>query len=116
MTRIWKTDPCSYLLKYSPDILKRKIKVLDTFITDKVLKKLYRIKSSGDKDPFFLNKHIPITGFKKKPFYWSIWFWPDNGGEGIGKGGVAENLMVLDSTLMPENYCIIHMAKVYEKR
>ena len=30
-----KTNPCPYLVKYSPDILKRKTKVLDILNTDK---------------------------------------------------------------------------------
>ena len=30
-----KTDPCPYLLKYSPDVLKKKTRVLDIFHTDK---------------------------------------------------------------------------------
>ena len=30
-----KTDPCPYLAKYSLDVLKKKIKVLDSFNTDK---------------------------------------------------------------------------------
>ena len=53
--RMLKTDPCTYLVKYSPDVLKKKKKVLDIFNTDKTFsKKYYRIKSLGDmdKDPF----------------------------------------------------------------
>ena len=30
-----KTDPCPYLVKYSLDVLKKKIKVLDIFNADK---------------------------------------------------------------------------------
>ena len=35
LKRILKTDPCLYLVKYSLDVLKNKIKVLDIFNTDK---------------------------------------------------------------------------------
>ena len=33
--RILKTDPCPYFFEYSPDVLKKKTKVLDIFNTDK---------------------------------------------------------------------------------
>ena len=32
---IVKTDPCPYLLEYSPDVLKKKTRVLHMFNTDK---------------------------------------------------------------------------------
>ena len=31
-----KTDPCLYFFEYSPDVLKKKTKVLDIFNTDKM--------------------------------------------------------------------------------
>ena len=58
------TDPCLYFFEYSPDVLKKKTKVLDISNTDKkCLKKYYKIKSSGDmdKDPFSWNQQISIT-------------------------------------------------------
>ena len=55
---ILKTDPCPYLIKYLPDALKKKTKVLDIFNMDKKC----TIKTSGDmdKDPFSWNKWICI--------------------------------------------------------
>ena len=66
--RILKTDPFPYLVKYSLEVLKKKTKFLDILNTEKkCLKKIYKIKSSGDmdKDPFSWNKRIPITRGKK---------------------------------------------------
>ena len=60
-----KTDPCLYFFEYSPDVLKKKTKLLDIFNTDKkcFIKNLYRNKSSidMDKDPFSQRIRIPIT-------------------------------------------------------
>ena len=40
------TDSCPYFIKYSPDVLKKKIKVLDIFNTDKKCFKKKNIESS----------------------------------------------------------------------
>ena len=48
-----KTNPCPYLFKYSPYVLKKKTKVLDIFITDKKYFIQNNLESSSqDKDPF----------------------------------------------------------------
>ena len=62
MDKILKTDPCPpYLLKYSPDVLKKK--------TDKKCFRKVNIESNPqeilDKDPFSLNKRIPITAYNE---------------------------------------------------
>ena len=61
------TDPCPYLFEYSPDVLKKKIRVLDlfNFNTDKkyfIKNSICRIKFSEDmdKDPF------PYENWKKR--------------------------------------------------
>ena len=41
-----KTDPCLYLVKYSPDVLKKIIKVLEIFNTNKKCFVLITIESS----------------------------------------------------------------------
>ena len=47
-----KIDPCLYFFEYSPNVLKKKIKVLDAFNTDNFVfyEYYYRIKSSRDMD------------------------------------------------------------------
>ena len=42
-----KTDPCPYLVICSPDVLKKKIKVLDIFNTDKNCFRKTNIESSS---------------------------------------------------------------------
>ena len=41
-----KTDPCPYLVKVSPGVLKKKTKVLDMFNTDKKFVIKINVKSS----------------------------------------------------------------------
>ena len=41
-----KTDPCLYFFEYSPDVLKKKTKVLDIFNTDKKCLMKINIESS----------------------------------------------------------------------
>ena len=41
-----KTDPCPYLVKYSPDVLKKKKKVLDFFNTNKIFFIKINVESS----------------------------------------------------------------------
>ena len=41
-----KTDPCLYFFEYSPDVLKKKTKVLDIFNTDKKCFMKINIESS----------------------------------------------------------------------
>ena len=49
-----RLDHCPNLVTYSPDVLKKKTKVLDFLIRTKICKNQCRIKSSEymDKDPF----------------------------------------------------------------
>ena len=59
-----KTDPGLYLFEYSPDVLRKKTKVLDIFRCGQKMfyENYYRIKSSDDmnKDPFSWNKRISM--------------------------------------------------------
>jgi hypothetical protein len=43
-----KTDPCLYFFEYSPEVLKKKTKVLDIFNTNK--KCLMKVDKDMDKD------------------------------------------------------------------
>ena len=46
MNPVWKRDPCQYLVKYSPDVLKKNF-----YYGQKMFSKnWYKINSSGDMD------------------------------------------------------------------
>ena len=61
LKRILKTDPCPspYLVKYSPDVLKKKTKFLDNFNMDKRCFMKINIESS----PLKIWIRIPITAY-----------------------------------------------------
>ena len=43
---VLKTDPCLYFFEYTPEVLKKKTKVLDIFNTDKKCFMIINIKTS----------------------------------------------------------------------
>ena len=70
-----KTDPCSYLFEYSPDVLKKKARFLDLFNTDKKCSIKNNIESSP-REIWIRIRFLEINGSPSLIIsYYSLIYW-----------------------------------------